>query len=114
MRNAIEFYGRKGTLFLEMTSRAPKVEVYTPSLPQYLGGWVSPHIVPATTEPHDYSSWPPHVHHYKREVSAYVDRYVRGERPCGPSGMDGRAALEIIAAGYESARTGRTVRLPYG
>ena len=114
MRNTIEFYGRNGTLFLEMTSRAPKVEVYTSSLPQYLGGWVRPHIVPATTEPHDYSSWPPHVHHYKREVSAYIDRYVRGEKPYGPEGIDGRAALEIIMAGYESARTGRTVVLPFG
>ena len=30
MRNTLELYGTRGSLFLEMTSRAPKVEVYGP------------------------------------------------------------------------------------
>ncbi len=112
MRNAIELYGSKGTLFLETTSRAPKVELYTTGLSPELNGWVSPHILPATTEPHDYKSWPPHVHHYKREVSAFVDKYMRGVPPYGPSGEDGRAVLEIMLAGYQSTKEGKVVELP--
>jgi predicted dehydrogenase len=112
MRHTIELYGSKGTLFVELTSRSPKVEVYTTWLSPELNGWVSPHILPPTTEPHDYKSWPPHTHHYKREVSSYVDRYLRGMLPYGPTGEDGRAALEIILAGYQSAKTGQVVSLP--
>jgi myo-inositol 2-dehydrogenase / D-chiro-inositol 1-dehydrogenase len=112
MRNTIELYGSKGTLFVELTSKAPKVEVYTTSLAPELSGWVNPHIVPAVTEPHDYKSWPPHVHHYKREVASFVNRYFKGLLPYGPTGEDGRAVVEVILAGYESARTGRVVNLP--
>ncbi len=42
-------------------------------------------------------------------------RAVRGEEPAGPvppaTGEDGRAALAIVSAAYESARTGRTMPL---
>ncbi len=95
-----------------MTSKAPKVEVYTTSLAPELNGWVNPHILPPSTEPHDYTSWPPHVHHYKREVSSFVDMYLRGQTPYGPTGEDGRASLEILLAGYKSAETGQVVHLP--
>jgi len=109
MRNAIELYGSKGSLFLESTSSAPKVSVYTESLPAELRGWVSPHITPEVTEPHDYQSWPPNVHHYKREIASFVSRYQKGEPPYGPSGEDGRACLAVLLAGYESAETGAFV-----
>ena len=111
MRNTLELYGTDGTMFLEMTSRSPKVEVYGSTAAAAGPGWIRPHIVPAVTEPHDYSSWPPHVHHYKREISSYVDRYLAGKKPYGPTGEDGRAVVQVVDAGYESARTGATVVL---
>ena len=67
---------------------------------------------PAATEPHDYKSWPPHVHHYKREIASFVHRYLQGLQPYGPTGEDGRAVVEVILGGYESARTGKVVNLP--
>jgi predicted dehydrogenase len=111
MRNTLELYGSKGALLMEATSRFPRVELYTEELPAELRGWVSPHIKPEVAEPHDYQSWPPNVHHYKREVSSYVARLHAGERPFGPTIEEGRACLEVILAGYRSATDGCSVRL---
>jgi predicted dehydrogenase len=111
MRNTVELYGERGTLVLEATARFPRVELYTEDLPPALRGWVSPHIQPDEAEPHDYKSWPPHVHHYKREVAAYVANWHAGRRPLGPTLADGLACLEVLAAGYEAARTGRVFHL---
>jgi predicted dehydrogenase len=107
MRNTVELYGSGGTLFLESTSRQPRVSLYTGALPAELRGWVEPQIAPDEAEPHDYTSWPPHVHHYKREMAAYVERRASGRRPYGPTMRDGLACLEVLAAGYASARSGR-------
>lgn len=112
MRNTLEIYGSRGALFMEATSRFPRVELYTEDLPSELRGWVSPYIQPEATEPHDYRSWPPNVHHYKREISSYVARVLSGQRPFGPTIEDGRACLEVILAGYRSAANGCSVRLP--
>jgi predicted dehydrogenase len=112
MRNSIELYGSKGTLVVSPTSRFPRVDLYTEDLPPELRGWISPHIRPDVSEPHDYSSWPPHVHHYKREVASYAERWLRGEKPYGPTLHDGRACLEVIRAGYEAAALRRVVDLP--
>jgi predicted dehydrogenase len=109
MRNVIELYGSRGTLFLEPTARFPRVELYTTDLPPELRGWVSPHITPDESEPHDYNAWPPHVHHYKREIASYVARRRAGTRPYGPTLADGLACLQVIEAGYASARDGVTV-----
>lgn len=106
MRNVTELFGSKGSLILENTSNSPRVAVYTESLAPELNGWVEPHIVPAVTEPHDYQSWPPHIHHYKREVSSFVSRYLSGDKPYGPTGVDGRECLAVLLAGYKSAETG--------
>lgn len=111
MRNTLELYGERGTLYVSPTSRFPQVELYTEELPAELRGWVSPHIRPNVSEPHDYASWPPHVHHYKREVASYVDRWLRREQPPGPTLEDGLACLEVITAGYEAAQTATVVRL---
>jgi predicted dehydrogenase len=109
MRNVIELYGSRGALFLEPTARFPRVELYTTDLPPELRGWVSPHITPDENEPHDYNAWPPHVHHYKREIASYVARRRAGTRPYGPSLADGLACMRVIDAGYASARDGVTV-----
>jgi hypothetical protein len=38
---------------------------------------------------------------------------VRGKEECTATGEDGRAVLEAIYAGYQSARTGAKVELPF-
>jgi predicted dehydrogenase len=111
MRNVLELYGTRGALRISPTDPNPRVELYSTDLPAELRGWVTPHIVPDATEPHDYSSWPPHVHHYKREVASYVARRRSGQRPYGPTLRDGLACLEVLAAGYRSAMSGRIEHL---
>ena len=56
---------------------------------------------PDAKEPHDYSSWPPHVHHYKREIASYVRRYLDNVKPFGPTLRDGLACLAVIDADRE-------------
>jgi predicted dehydrogenase len=103
MRNVLELYGSKGTLILSATDRHPRVEVYAPDGSGLLDGWRSPHITASEAEPHDYGSWPPHVHHYKREVASWATRAQAGARPFGPTLRDGLACLEVLEAGYASA-----------
>jgi predicted dehydrogenase len=106
MRNALELYGTKGTLIMRATDPFPQVEVFRGDDDELYRGWTVPTIEPAQTEPHDYSGWAPHVHHYKREVASYLDRVAHDRRPFGPTIDDGVACLEVISAGYESAAKG--------
>ncbi|MDQ1464022.1 MAG: hypothetical protein QOC73_963 [Actinomycetota bacterium] len=106
MRNNLEIYGTEGTLIMRATDPFPRVEVYRATEDPLWRGWTTPHIEPAAAEPHDYTSWPPHVHHYKREVSSYISRYLAGRRPFGPTLEDGLACLSVIDAGYRSAGLG--------
>jgi predicted dehydrogenase len=111
MRNALELYGTTGTLIMRATDPFPQVEVYRAGDVEPWRGWTVPHIEPAAAEPHDYSSWPPHVHHYKREVASYIARARANERPFGPTLDDGVACLAVIRAGYDSAAKGGVVRI---
>jgi predicted dehydrogenase len=111
MRNALEIYGTTGTLIMKATDPFPEVTVYRAGEPELFRGWTTPHIEPAQTEPHDYSSWPPHVHHYKREVASYLARAAADQRPYGPTLDDGVACLAVIRAGYDSAASGGAVRI---
>jgi predicted dehydrogenase len=106
MRNNLEIYGTEGTLVMRATDPFPRVEVYRANESELWRGWTTPHIEPAATEPHDYTSWPPHVHHYKREVASYISRYLADQRPFGPTLDDGLACLSVIEAGYRSAELG--------
>jgi predicted dehydrogenase len=106
MRNSLEIYGTEGTLVMRATDPFPRVEVYRANENELWRGWTTPHIEPAATEPHDYTSWPPHVHHYKREVASYISRYLADQRPFGPTFDDGLACVSVIEAGYQSARLG--------
>ena len=106
MRNLLEIYGSTGTLIMRATDQFPRVEVYDNETKSLLKGWSIPHIEPDSKEPHDYSSWPPHVHHYKREVASYVNRYLADARPFGPTLKDGLACISVIEAGYRSASQG--------
>jgi predicted dehydrogenase len=106
MRNNLEIYGTTGTLVMRATDPFPRVEVYRAGDDPLWRGWTTPHIEPTQTEPHDYSGWAPHVHHYKREVAAYLNRVMTGKRPFGPTLEDGLACLAVIRAGYDSAAQG--------
>jgi predicted dehydrogenase len=106
MRNNLEIYGTDGTLVMRATDPFPRVEVYRSGDDPLYRGWTTPHIEPDATEPHDYGSWPPHTHHYKREVASYLHRARAGLRPFGPTIDDGLACLRVITAGYESAAKG--------
>jgi predicted dehydrogenase len=106
MRNILEIYGSRGTLVMRATDPFPQVQIYRGDDLELFRGWTTPHIEPAQTEPHDYSGWAPHVHHYKREVASYLDRASRGLRPFGPTFDDGLACLAVISAGYDSAKKG--------
>lgn len=106
MRNHLEIYGTDGTLIMRATDPFPRVEVFDRKGAPLTRGWTTPHIEPDAKEPHDYSSWPPHVHHYKREVASYVGRYLAGKRPFGPTLRDGLACLAVIEAGYASVKAG--------
>lgn len=113
MRNWLEIYGTTGSLMMRATDPFPRVEVYRATDDPLYRGWAVPHIEPTAAEPHDYTSWPPHVHHYKREVASYVQRVREGLRPFGPTLADGLACLEVIEAGYRSAaRSGAAERVP--
>ncbi len=108
MRNWLEIYGTTGTVLMRATDPQPRVEVYRSDQPELWRGWTTPDIAPAQTEPHDYTSWPPHLHHYKREMASYLNRYFADHRPFGPTLEDGLACLAVIDAGYRSAASGTT------
>lgn len=112
MRNHVEIYGTDGTLVVKATDPVPRVEVFRSSDDEIWRGWTEPFIRPAQVEPHDYTSWPPHLHHYKREVASYISRYLADERPYGPSMRDGLECAKVIAAGYSSSQqSGALVRV---
>ncbi|MEU3983754.1 Gfo/Idh/MocA family oxidoreductase [Streptomyces sp. NPDC026672] len=113
MRNWLEIYGTGGSLVVRATDPFPRVEVYRAGEPELYRGWTVPHIEPAANEPHDYTGWAPHVHHYKREVASYIARYLADRRPYGPTLDDGVACLEVIEAGYRSAAEGGTPQSPH-
>jgi predicted dehydrogenase len=113
MRNHLEIYGTNGTLIMRATDPFPRIELFDARGAALTRGWSTPQIESDAKEPHDYSSWPPHVHHYKREVASYAARYLAGTRPFGPTLRDGLACLAVIEAGYASAKTnGNAVNVP--
>jgi predicted dehydrogenase len=113
MRNVIEIYGTAGTMIVELTSPAPSLRLYTENQTSpLLAGWITPHMKPAESEPHDYQSWPTNALHYRREVEDVIIRF-RQNLPFRTSVDDGLQACRIIAAGYEAARSKSEVTLPY-
>lgn len=111
MRNVLEFYGTEGTLFVELTSKNPKVSLYTERTPETpLCGWFQPHIKPTRTEPHDYLSWPTHSRHYKREVTHLIECFKNG-MPFRATFDDGLKVVRVTEAAYRSAKERRFVDL---
>ncbi len=107
MRNNLEIYGTGGSLVMRATDPFPRVEVYRADDDPLYRGWTTPHIEPDAAEPHDYGSWPPHTHHYKREVAAYIERVRAGTRPFGPTLEDGLACLASLPATSRPPPAGR-------
>jgi predicted dehydrogenase len=111
-KNTLEFYGSKGTLIIELTSRAPKVALYTESsaADSNLGGWIEPQIKPDSSDPHDYTSWPTHAIHFKREIVDLVRR-LKNDIPFDITFEDGVKVAAVTSAAYASAATGQLVKL---
>jgi len=111
MRNVLEFYGTEGTLFVELTSKNPKVSLYTERTAETsLRGWFDPYLKPAKSEPHDYLSWPTHSRHYKREVTHLIGCFKDGE-PFRATFEDGLKVVRVTEAAYRSAEERRFVDL---
>ncbi|MCD9026144.1 Gfo/Idh/MocA family protein [Cohnella silvisoli] len=111
MRNTLELYGTEGTISLELTSKHPKLQVYSEFLGgQANGSWFEPHIKPKAAEPHDYQSWPTHAQHYKREVTDII-ACLRHDRPFRASFRDGLHVAQVTEAGYVSARERRWIEV---
>ncbi|HUK92149.1 MAG TPA: Gfo/Idh/MocA family oxidoreductase [Blastocatellia bacterium] len=49
---------------------------------------------------------------FPQEMAHFID-CIKNDRQAAETGEDGRAVLEIIFAGYESAATGRRIEFPY-
>jgi predicted dehydrogenase len=111
-KNTLELYGSKGTMIIELTSRAPKVAVYTEhsAADPNLGGWIEPQIKPDSSDPHDYTSWPTHAIHFKREIVDIIRR-LKNDIPFDISFEDGVHVAAVTSAAYASAARGELVKL---
>ncbi len=104
MRSTLQLFGTNGTLFVDLTTKAPGLCLYSESAKdKTLQGWTSPYLKPGDTEPHDYLSWPIHVQHYKREVTDVIRRFQSGE-PFRTTFRDGLKVARVTEAAYRSAR----------
>lgn len=112
MKNTMEFYGSGGTMIVELTSKAPKVALYSEksTTDPKLAGWIEPQIKPDSSEPHDYTSWPTHAIHFKREIADLVRR-LKNDIPFDITFADGVKVAEVTSAAYASAAKGELVRL---
>jgi predicted dehydrogenase len=112
MKNTMELYGSDGTMIVELTSKAPKVAVYTEksTADAKLGGWIEPQIKPDSSDPHDYTSWPTHAIHFKREITDMIRRLKR-DIPFEITFADGVKVAEVTSAAYASAARGELVKL---
>jgi len=111
-KNTLEFYGSRGTLIVELTSRTPKVALYSEHVAgdPSLGGWIEPQIKPDSADPHDYTSWPPHAIHFKREITDLIRR-LKNDLPFDVTFEDGVKVAQVITAAYASAARGEQVKL---
>jgi predicted dehydrogenase len=113
MRNTLQIFGTEGTLFVDLTAKAPGLALYTEKgISPGLGGWVSPHVKPAQSEPHDYLSWPTHVQHYKREVTDIIRRFRSGAA-FQTSFRDAYKVAQVTEAAYEAAETNQFVSVKH-
>jgi predicted dehydrogenase len=114
-KERIELFGTHGTIQILPLER-PSLRVYSDAglLPDALQGWVAPTL-----------AWTPYEErglslHFNADEDPWVPLHrhffgwLRGEEPPASDGRFGRQIQSIVAAAYESARTGAVVRLPGG
>jgi predicted dehydrogenase len=105
MRNSLQIFGTEGTLFVDLTAKAPGLSLFSEKGDlNSLHGWVSPHVKPAKSEPHDYLSWPTHVQHYKREVTDIIDCF-KTNKPFRTTFRDALKVARVTQAAYEASDT---------
>ncbi|MFQ6048165.1 MAG: Gfo/Idh/MocA family oxidoreductase, partial [Phycisphaerae bacterium] len=106
MDDVVELYGTDGLIKVDLTFGSPLRVFsrhgfdYAIEKAEFTHGWTRPAV-------DEFESLG-----YVGEIAEFV-QCVRADRdpPAGLSGQDGLAVLEVIFAIYESARTGRAVRL---
>jgi predicted dehydrogenase len=104
--NRAEIYGSKGLTIADM-SRDDALKTY--SIEGYgYAGEKAPHTKGWTLTTHN-EGW---SYGFPQEMAHFVDCIAQGKEPM-LTGEDGRAVLEIISAAYESASTGKRVKLPF-
>ena len=109
----IELYGTDGTILCRTLER-PSLRVYTEkaSMPDHLQGWVYPRVDWVDFDDRvGYCQFNGEEDPWVRMHEHFSDCIINDTRPI-TTGEDGRDFLEIILAGYESMRQGRTIELP--
>jgi predicted dehydrogenase len=100
--NRLELYGTKGTILEDHMWGHPVM--YCSHQPGFeTEGWVKP--------PVEHAPFPGYyVISFRNEVNHFVDCVLHDKQP-KVTGADGRAALKIALAAYESVRTGKAVEV---
>jgi len=98
----IDLYGTEGTMLIDLSWGQP-LTFYSTKKSREDEGWLHPLIEHSPT-----NWWADSI---RREVESFIDCILEDKEP-EVKVEDGRATLEIVLAAYESARTGRTVKLP--
>ena len=109
----IELYGTDGTILCRTLER-PSLWVYTEKepVPDYLQGWVYPRVDWVDFDDRiGFCQFNPDEDPWVRMQEYFSDCIINDTRPM-TTGKEGRDFLEIVLAGYESMRQGRTIELP--
>ena len=109
----IELYGTDGTILCRTLER-PSLRVYTEKapVPAHLQGWIYPRVDWVDFDDRvGYCQFNGDEDPWVRLHEHFSDCILNDTRPI-TTGEDGRDFLEIILAGYESMRQGRTIELP--
>ncbi len=109
----IELYGTDGTILCRTIER-PSLWVYTEKepVPEHLRGWMFPRVDWVDFDDRvGYCQFNADEDPWVRLHEHFSDCIINDTRPL-TTGQDGRDFLEIILAGYQSMREGRTIELP--
>jgi myo-inositol 2-dehydrogenase/D-chiro-inositol 1-dehydrogenase len=109
----IELYGTDGTILCRTLER-PSLWVYSEKepVPEHLQGWVYPRVDWVDFDDRvGFCQFNPDEDPWVRLHEHFSDCIIDDTRPL-TTGEDGRDFLEIILAGYESLKQGRTIELP--
>jgi predicted dehydrogenase len=111
--NYFEIYGSEGSIIFDL-ERMNELQYFSANDPDYAQGF---RTIIATEGVHDYIAnwWPPgHIIGYEHEfVHAVVDFLgaINSGSEIRPNFEDGLKEMEVLEAGLESAKTGKTIDL---